>query len=62
MSTKKRYDAADFNVVKGSRPSGCLLGSSSAANLGILHIVNCVKFKQCKFTGEVSTCLIQKRG
>ena len=55
VKTKKRYDAADFYVVKGSRSSGCLLGSSSAVNLGILHIVNCVKFKQCKFTGEKST-------
>jgi hypothetical protein len=43
--TKKRYDVADFYVIKGSRSSGCLLGSTSAVNLGILHIVNQVKSK-----------------
>jgi hypothetical protein len=32
-------------VIKGSRSSGCLLGSTSAVNLGILHIVNQVKCK-----------------
>ena len=62
VSTKKRYDAADFYVVKGSRPSGCLLCSSSAVNLGILHIVNRVKSKQCKFTGEKSTHASSKKG
>ena len=62
VSTKKRYDAADFYVVKGSRSSGCLLGSSSAVNLGILHIVNRVKSKQCKFTGEKSTHASSKKG
>ena len=45
IATKKRYDAADFYVVKGSQSSGCLLGSISAVNLGILHIVNSVRTK-----------------
>ena len=62
VSTMKRYDAADFYVVKGSRSSGCLLGSSSVVNLGILHIVNRVKSKQCKFTGEKSTHASSKKG
>ena len=45
ITTKKRYDAADFYVVKGSESSGCLLGFTSAVNLGIIHIVNHVKSK-----------------
>ncbi|CAB4032489.1 Hypothetical predicted protein, partial [Paramuricea clavata] len=45
IATKKRYDVADFYVIKGSRSSGCLLGSTSAVNLGILHIVNQLKSK-----------------
>ena len=48
--------------MKGSRSSGCLLGSSSAVNLGILHIVNRVKSKQCKSTGEESTHASSKKG
>ncbi len=43
--TKKRYDMADFYVVKGSQSSGCQLGSTSAMNLGILRIINQVKSK-----------------
>jgi hypothetical protein len=39
------YDVVYFYVIKGSRSSGCLLGSTSAVNLGILHIVNQVKSK-----------------
>ena len=62
VSTKKRYDTADFYVVKGSRSSGCLLGSFSAVNLGILHIANRVKSKQCKSTGEKSTHASSKKG
>ena len=41
--TKKRFDVAEFYVVKGSSSSGCLLGSMSAMNLGILDIVNNVE-------------------
>ena len=45
IATKKRYDVADFYVIKGSGSSGCLLGATSAVNLGILHIVNQVRSK-----------------
>ena len=45
IATKKRYDVADFYVIKGSRSSRCLLSSTSAVNIGILHIVNQVKSK-----------------
>ena len=46
LATKKRwYDAADFYVVNGSESTRCLLGFTSAVNLGIIHIVNCVKSK-----------------
>ena len=62
VSTKKRYEAADFYVVKGSRSSGCLLGSSSAVNLGILHIVNRVKSKPRKFARAKSTPVPSKKG
>ena len=48
--------------MKGSRSSGCLLGSSSAVNLGILHIVNRVTSKQCNFNGEKSTHASFKNG
>ena len=48
--------------MKGSRSSGCLLGSSSAVNLGILHIVNRVKSNQCKSTGGKSTNASSKKG
>lgn len=43
IATKKRYDVTDFYVAKGSKSSKCLLGSTSAVNLGILHIVSRVK-------------------
>ena len=43
IATKKRFDVAKFYVVKGSSSSGCLLGPTSAMNLGILYIVNNVK-------------------
>ena len=45
IATEKRYDAADFYVVKGSESTGCLLGFTSAVNLDMIHIVHCVKLK-----------------
>ena len=62
VSTKKRFEVADFYVVKGSRSSGCLLGSSTAVSLGILHIVNRVKTKSCKFAGAKPTPHPPKKG
>ena len=62
VSTKKRFEVADFYVVKGSRSSGCLLGSSTAVSLGILHIVNRVNTKSCKFAGAKPTPHPPKKG
>ena len=62
VSTKKGFEVADFYVVKGSRSSGCLLGSSTAVSLGILHIVNRVKTKSCKFAGAKPTPHPPKKG
>ena len=45
IATKKRYDVADFYVIKGSGSSGCLLGATSAVNVGILPIVSQVRSK-----------------
>ena len=55
VSTKKQFEVADFYVVKGSRSSGCLRGSSTVVSLGILLIVNRVKTKACKLVGAKPT-------